>query len=286
MGTLGLAEVNDILNVLNMKNSSLLQKPYWTTKDHLKHTFYDAFEFFDKIEKLENYGIYIVADHAIRLFNENRFLAYFMFYDDEIVVRGKPNGTLRKGTIDFSINFFRYFTDELIRFDKKQVEEEKLSKSKWTSISIRNNKRAKKYFDALYHCITNFSEEVNSSTHKDHDSINLNSAEIEDKIYREGSASTTLLTIYERNNNARQTCLKHWGYSCAVCGFNFEKAYGEYGKKYIHVHHTTPISTIKHEYEINPITDLKPICPNCHSMIHKTFIPLTIEELKQKMNRI
>jgi 5-methylcytosine-specific restriction enzyme A len=47
------------------------------------------------------------------------------------------------------------------------------------------------------------------------------------------------------------------------------------------VHHVKPLSTIKEEVEINPETDLVPVCANCHRMIHRRKDDvLTIEELK------
>jgi 5-methylcytosine-specific restriction protein A len=61
---------------------------------------------------------------------------------------------------------------------------------------------------------------------------------------------------------------------------NFGDVYGEIGKGFIHIHHLIPISEIGTEYKINPITDLIPVCPNCHAMIHRTKQPLTIQELK------
>ena len=63
-------------------------------------------------------------------------------------------------------------------------------------------------------------------------------------------------------------------------GFDFEAVYGGLGRGFIHVHHLVPVSTIGKEYKIDPIQDLRPVCPNCHSMLHKNNPPLTIEELK------
>ena len=41
------------------------------------------------------------------------------------------------------------------------------------------------------------------------------------------------------------------------------------------------------KHEINPLEDLVPVCPNCHSIIHKRKIPITIEEMKEIIkNRI
>ena len=68
-----------------------------------------------------------------------------------------------------------------------------------------------------------------------------------------------------------------------VCDFNFEKVYGSIGYQFIHVHHLNPMATNKQENKVNPIDDLRPVCPNCHSMLHKDNPPLTIEELKAKL---
>ena len=65
-----------------------------------------------------------------------------------------------------------------------------------------------------------------------------------------------------------------------VCDFDFQKTYGKIGKNFIHVHHLTKVEDIGNKYEVNPINDLRPVCPNCHSMLHKQEPPLTIEELK------
>ncbi|WP_340169122.1 HNH endonuclease [Lacinutrix sp.] len=69
--------------------------------------------------------------------------------------------------------------------------------------------------------------------------------------------------------------------SCQVCEFDFEKNFGEIGRGFIHVHHLREISTLRKEYIINPKTDLIPVCPNCHSMLHRKRPAYKISELKQ-----
>lgn len=101
----------------------------------------------------------------------------------------------------------------------------------------------------------------------------------ENDSFFEGAINTVTLNLYERDSKARQKCLEKYGYSCSICGFNFEKFYGILGKDFIHVHHKTPLSTIGKEYKINPIKDLIPVCPNCHAMLHKSKIVLDSEEL-------
>lgn|GEM_PF-5145474 len=49
----------------------------------------------------------------------------------------------------------------------------------------------------------------------------------------------------------------------------------------MHVHHIIPLSNIKDKYVVDPIKYLRPVCPNCHSMIHRNDPPLSVEELKR-----
>ncbi|WP_406600262.1 HNH endonuclease [Flavobacterium ardleyense] len=83
-----------------------------------------------------------------------------------------------------------------------------------------------------------------------------------------------------QNTVARSLCINHYGFKCQVCEFDFEKKFGEIGKNFIHVHHVVDISTIGSEYELDPIVDLKPVCPNCHAVLHKKRPSYNINELK------
>lgn len=100
------------------------------------------------------------------------------------------------------------------------------------------------------------------------------------KIFKEGIARQVIQNRYERNPHARKACIKHYGCTCVVCEFNFEKHYGQIGKDFIHVHHLELISGVGKEYEIDPIKDLRPVCPNCHAMLHTNAPPMSIEDLK------
>lgn len=104
------------------------------------------------------------------------------------------------------------------------------------------------------------------------------------KTYSEGTPNLVSVTKYERNPFARKKCLEHYGYSCVICDFNFENIYGQIGINFIHVHHLTQVATVGQTYEIDPIKDLRPVCPNCHSIIHKQKTPLTIEAVKRLIN--
>ncbi len=97
----------------------------------------------------------------------------------------------------------------------------------------------------------------------------------------EGSVRQATVNIFERNPAARAACIAHYGTTCAVCSFDFGKTYGKIGEGFIHVHHLKEISTVAREYEIDPIEDLRPVCPNCHAMLHTRRPALFIEALRQ-----
>lgn len=96
----------------------------------------------------------------------------------------------------------------------------------------------------------------------------------------EGAVTRMEVNRYERNHLNRATCLQIHGHGCKVCGMSFDSVYGEIGQGFIHVHHTTPVSELGDSYRVNPITDLVPVCPNCHAMLHKRNPPLSINELR------
>ncbi|PSF35257.1 HNH endonuclease [Aphanothece hegewaldii CCALA 016] len=107
----------------------------------------------------------------------------------------------------------------------------------------------------------------------------------QDKTYYEGAVQQITVNAYERNFKARQECIKHYGINCFVCGFNFGQVFGDLGDGFIHIHHLHPLSEIKKEYNVNPIEDLRPICPNCHAMIHRRSPPLSIEEIQTILSK-
>lgn len=98
--------------------------------------------------------------------------------------------------------------------------------------------------------------------------------------FQEGLSKKVTINVYERNPEARAICIQRFGTSCSVCGIDFAEKYGEIGRGFIHIHHLKPLFMLK-EYDLNPINDLRPVCPNCHAMLHKRKPePFTIDELK------
>ena len=96
----------------------------------------------------------------------------------------------------------------------------------------------------------------------------------------EGAKKQVTVNAYERDPTARRRCIKRWGCTCAACGFDFHQVYGDLGKGFIHVHHLKPIHTLGGAYLLDPENDLRPVCPNCHSMLHRKKEVLSIEELR------
>jgi 5-methylcytosine-specific restriction enzyme A len=77
--------------------------------------------------------------------------------------------------------------------------------------------------------------------------------------------------------------VKHYGAMCHVCGFDFAARFGALGHGFIHVHHVVPLGSIRKGYTVNPVKDLRPVCPNCHAMLHRQSPPLGVEALKLKL---
>ncbi|THF74428.1 restriction endonuclease [Cohnella fermenti] len=104
-----------------------------------------------------------------------------------------------------------------------------------------------------------------------------------EELRQEGAVRHYYGKRYERDSQNRKLALQIHGLSCVVCGFNFEKVYGKRGKDFIEVHHTKPLFSFEgQESDINPETDLVPVCANCHRMIHRRKDDvLSIEELKE-----
>ncbi len=97
----------------------------------------------------------------------------------------------------------------------------------------------------------------------------------------EGAVCQVPVNAYERNPVARRDCIAHYRPTCVICGFTFGGVYGSLAEGFIHVHHIKPLSEIGKEYEVDPIADLRPVCPNCHAVIHLNGECRDIEEVRR-----
>lgn len=107
---------------------------------------------------------------------------------------------------------------------------------------------------------------------------------IDAQTYYEGATKHITVNVYERSAKARKVCIAHYGVDCFICGFNFKSVYGGAGNGFIHVHHLKPLSEVGEEYRLEPVKDMRPVCPNCHAMIHRKIPAYTIKEMKQLLS--
>jgi len=103
--------------------------------------------------------------------------------------------------------------------------------------------------------------------------------------FPEGARTSVTVNAYERTAAARAACIAHHGLSCSVCGMNFEGMYGLAGKGLIHVHHLRALASVAAEYEADPVADLRPVCPNCHAMIHRGDPMYSVEAVRGMLRR-
>lgn len=119
--------------------------------------------------------------------------------------------------------------------------------------------------------------------------INQANANDEFKYHIYGESKVTVVSTKQiyRSQKAKADCIALKGCYCNICGFDFEKNYGELGKNYIEVHHITPIGRLSNSegYEgTDPRKDLIPLCSNCHSMIHRRKVPYLPDEIMDMLN--
>lgn len=215
----------------------------------------------------------------IRLGEEPRGIMGSGYAKSSYYVAPHWDGTEGKVTNYVDIEFDILINPEINKlFDKKHIDSiDKNNLQQWfpqqSGISIKTD-----VLDALE---SNWFDFVKENKYIKNSFISNDVVTEIKETFLEGKSKDITQTRYERNPEARKRCLSHYGYSCGVCSFNFEQHFGEIGKCFIHVHHINQISEIGKEYEIDPINDLIPVCPNCHAMIHSKRPAFKINEIKE-----
>lgn len=102
----------------------------------------------------------------------------------------------------------------------------------------------------------------------------------ENEAREEGALKLSVTRKYERSRVNRAICLRHHGFRCQGCGLLLQEIYGPLGANVIHVHHIVPVSKMGGSYILDPKSDLIPLCPNCHNIVHRTEPPVSIEVLR------
>lgn len=96
----------------------------------------------------------------------------------------------------------------------------------------------------------------------------------------EGAAVQLCRDTFARSRAARAACIAHYGDRCSICDVKLSERYGAIAEGLIHVHHPRSLSAIRQKHEVNPIRDLRPVCPNCHAIVHLSSPPLSIERAR------
>ncbi|MEI8235185.1 MAG: HNH endonuclease [Verrucomicrobiota bacterium] len=114
---------------------------------------------------------------------------------------------------------------------------------------------------------------------------NTNSNESLPSMFTEGGRKRTEISIRQRSQSARLACIRHYGTACFVCGFDFGQFYGERAKGFIEVHHRKQISESNGSRNIDAVSDLVPLCANCHRAMHLSNPPMDVELLREQIQR-
>jgi hypothetical protein len=105
--------------------------------------------------------------------------------------------------------------------------------------------------------------------------------------FAEGDKRLRVHLATERNSALRARAKDYWqtrlgALRCLICNFSFEDTYHDFGAGFIEMHHDVSLSL--NGKRVNRVIDLKPVCANCHRMIHRDpFHPLSMTKLKNQL---
>jgi hypothetical protein len=103
--------------------------------------------------------------------------------------------------------------------------------------------------------------------------------------FTEGGRRRVEISVRERSASARLACIRNYGTVCFVCGFNFGQFYGTVAEGFIEVHHRKQISESSDLRVVDAVSDLIPLCANCHRIVHLASPPIDVDILKEKLRR-
>lgn len=113
-------------------------------------------------------------------------------------------------------------------------------------------------------------------------------AEAEDEGFLEGRLLSRLHKLRERNpivvqKKKRETLKSTGALVCEICGFDFADFYGDLGEGYAECHHLLPLSA-SGPIQRTKVSDLAIVCANCHRVLHRSKIYLSIRSLRSHVS--
>ena len=97
------------------------------------------------------------------------------------------------------------------------------------------------------------------------------------RVHRTRERNPALVKKKKKAALRKSGCLR-----CEVCGFDFQKVYGDLGQSFIECHHTVPVSELE-PGATTRLKDLALVCANCHRMLHRGGETLTVRELRKSL---
>jgi hypothetical protein len=107
--------------------------------------------------------------------------------------------------------------------------------------------------------------------------------EIDKRLLKAMGARSNKELNFEIDAEAKKKCFELYGLDCQVCGLSFKEVHGQSGQKFMQVHLIKPWSEIGELEVLNPAMHLRPVCPNCHAILHLENPSLSIDAVKNML---
>lgn len=126
---------------------------YYYRKERMKNMFPEAYDFLDKIEKLQHLGFHLGTAMNLHFYYKESFLLYIKLEPPiRFYLSPEYNGRLKQESQVNNPNlFFQPFRKELRKKNLKPIYEDKY-------IRIRANDYAEKYFECCFKTLANIAE--------------------------------------------------------------------------------------------------------------------------------
>jgi len=223
--------------------------------------------------------IYYKGKLTKRIYSENRLSDSPHYFGIAEIDEIYPDRKSSKNDLFATIKNYRKFKKPILAKRKSGYFEEipDSRKSNYWRDGVRPIR--KEVFDDIVGQLSDF-EIVDQAI--GHESKVFNDSNYIYESAEEGQKNKKYVSVYERKPKLRRQAIAIHGANCIACDFNFKNFYGAYAEGFIHIHHVIPVSEFDVPKNVNPETDLVPLCANCHSVVHRRKDKtLSIHELKK-----